>query len=281
MDTVSPQSVPPTTALTKPQSTKTLSGPFTLIKKAFTTLFMGQNLGYIIKVNLVSFLITSVGSFIIILPFALIVGFTSFDSLSRQAPGLSSPLSNSYTPTLPLWVSIVQFILFIPIAAVNLWTFTSQFQAVVQAGKGEIIGTIDTLKIGWSRTWKLFLTLVLTGLLSALGFVFLIIPGIVIGVWLSFVQWIAITEDLGIVETLKKSKALVSGYFWAVWGRFWAFALLMIPIIMVWFLIFFIPIFGIVAILMATFLMTPFFLLFQYFLFEDLKRVRGGEEKVE
>jgi hypothetical protein len=60
----------------------------------------------------------------------------------------------------------------------------------------------------------------LTGLVTILGFIALIVPGIIFAVWFSFGYFVLVFEDKRGVDALKTSKSYVKGKWWAVLGRF-------------------------------------------------------------
>ena len=78
--------------------------------------------------------------------------------------------------------------------------------------------------IFWPALWLS----ILVGLITAGGFILIIIPGILFTVWYAFVVYIAILEKGRGLMLLKESRELSRGRFWPVFGRlvlpnlFWA-----------------------------------------------------------
>jgi hypothetical protein len=64
-----------------------------------------------------------------------------------------------------------------------------------------------------------FVVSLLFALAILLGFVLLIIPGIIFLVWFSLFLPVFVKEEKRGASALKRSKELVSGYFWPVFGR--------------------------------------------------------------
>ena len=62
--------------------------------------------------------------------------------------------------------------------------------------------------------WKFVGTSLLAGIIILLGFVLLIVPGIIAGIMLMFVGYLVIEEKLGPIDALKKSAALTKGNRW-------------------------------------------------------------------
>ncbi|MEO7261361.1 MAG: hypothetical protein ABI047_08925 [Jatrophihabitantaceae bacterium] len=86
----------------------------------------------------------------------------------------------------------------------------------------DVVGRTASLELVWSkvrsRIWRLILLSLLVGLLSALGLVFCLAPGIWLwGIWAVAVPALII-ENHGIFKALRRSQNLVRGTFWRVWG---------------------------------------------------------------
>jgi len=69
------------------------------------------------------------------------------------------------------------------------------------------------------KVWPVFWAGVLTALVTFAGFILVIIPGIIVGVWLTFTSYVVVIEGLRGVAALKRSRYYVKGYWWQVWGR--------------------------------------------------------------
>lgn len=90
-----------------------------------------------------------------------------------------------------------------------------QIQSFVDASPKSIR---DLLSLGKKLALPLFLTLLLLGLLVSLGFILLIIPGIILWVWFTFVVVVMINENVWGLAALKSSRNLVKGRFWKILG---------------------------------------------------------------
>jgi len=66
---------------------------------------------------------------------------------------------------------------------------------------------------------------VLVGLATMLGFLLLIIPGIIVSVWFVFAQMTFVQEGLRGVEAMRASRLYVKGRWWKVFGRLLALTL--------------------------------------------------------
>lgn len=67
--------------------------------------------------------------------------------------------------------------------------------------------------------WPLFLTGLLAGIFTIIGLILLIIPGIIVGVFLSFALYIVVDENKKGMDAIKASKDYVDGYWLPVFGR--------------------------------------------------------------
>jgi hypothetical protein len=95
--------------------------------------------------------------------------------------------------------------------------------STVAVGSQEPLGAL--LYRGWKSAGHLLTVSVLRGLAILLGFILLIIPGILFSVWFTFVPIIAVLDG-GDVDAFKTSKDLVTTRFWPVVGRLVLFSLL-------------------------------------------------------
>jgi hypothetical protein len=86
----------------------------------------------------------------------------------------------------------------------------------------DVLGVTLDMKQAWARAkpriWALFGLALTTTVLEALG----LIPCLILGVWLWGIWSVAVpammVEDLGVRGSLRRSKQLVGGTFWRVWG---------------------------------------------------------------
>lgn len=87
----------------------------------------------------------------------------------------------------------------------------------------------ESMKMFWSY---LGLTIV-SSVILFVGFLLLIIPGIILSIWLAFSTFILVLERAGIKESLVRSREYVRGRWWAVFGRIIAIAIVLIVISMI------------------------------------------------
>lgn len=91
--------------------------------------------------------------------------------------------------------------------------------------------------------WKFLGTSLLAGLMILLGLVLLIVPGIIVGLMLTFVGYIVIEEKLSPIAAIKRSVALTKGSLWKLFQL--SLALLLLNIL------------GLLALLVGLFVTIP------------------------
>lgn len=87
-------------------------------------------------------------------------------------------------------------------------------RGAAQATIGDPVDIEASYRWGLRRFGSVLLISLLVGLVVAVGFILLIIPGIVFGVFLSVAIPALVVENRRGTEALKRSWNLVSGYFW-------------------------------------------------------------------
>ena len=73
--------------------------------------------------------------------------------------------------------------------------------------------------MGWEKLFSYLWVSILAGVITAIGSLLFIIPGIIFFVWFAFATYIVVLEDMKGKETLSKSKELTKGRWWATFGR--------------------------------------------------------------
>ncbi len=167
-------------------------------------------------------------------------------------------------------LAIIFFIVFIILAIiVGSWSQALIYQAIFQAGKGKPLPIRKMLRLAWPKWSTYFLANLLSGIIIFVGFILLIIPGIVFIVWFFFIPYIVVIEKTKVVQALKRSKALVSGQFWGVLGRL--ALILFISILIASVLARLGPIGPI-----ANFLLSPLWMIGGYLIYEDLAKAKSS-----
>jgi hypothetical protein len=143
-------------------------------------------------------------------------------------------------------------------------TLAAGIVAIKRIVDNEQIDFKKTLSIAWKNLWKFFLVTALVFLATFGGFILLIIPGVIFGIWFYFANFIFIDQGTGITASMGKSRQLVKGKFWAVFWRILIFDIFLIAAQAV---VSFIP-FGIGADLLT--LTGALFMLPPYLLYKEL-----------
>lgn len=147
---------------------------------------------------------------------------------------------------------------------------------------------LDILKMAKKKAWGFFLVSFLTGIFTMLWSLLFIIPGIMFAVYYSLSAWVYIYENKTGMNALRRSKELIEGYWWPVFGRYFL-------IYIVFYFVFFgtnrivILLFG--ASMIATiwgfisqiinFFMTPLYVIFSCFIYWDLRKIKGESKLVD
>lgn len=158
-----------------------------------------------------------------------------------------------------------------------IWGYSALLNKVSKLGQP--MGIKDAFMSAKPLIWPLFLTGLLAGIFTLIGLVLLVIPGIIVGVFLSFSLYIVVDENKKGMEALKASKAYVDGYWLPIFGR----ALLMGIVISL--------ISGIIGGIAQNLLgvnvgmlvqnviglvVIPFAVLYMYDLYKNVKQLKGG-----
>ncbi len=178
---------------------KQLSSPIDLIKKSFEIFFKKENFIYFVKI------------YSVLLPSVIFQFFLG----SLFDPQTSLP-KNSWATGLFVIIVLINIFLGILVAVAGI-------KAVGQVVKNEKLDIKNTFSIGWKRYWKFLLLSILLAFIIGFGGILIIIPGIVFLVWYAFSKFILIEEKTGILIALGRSKNLVQGKFWRVFGRLFVF----------------------------------------------------------
>lgn len=219
-----------------------------LLGNTFKIYFEKKNLTYVLKVVGLQILIT----------ICLLIPVFLLSILGGLMTGGSSNTDYS------LGAVVLSLIVMVGFVVIMYWFGAADVVMVNNIAEGKLATVKETLKLGWARTSKYFVTSFFTGLVVIIGFVLFIIPGIIFSVWFSFAHLIAILENENGIESMKKSKALVKGNFWPILGRFILIGVIAVVISMV---IQLIPVLG--GILVA--FISPLFILYQVLLYRNLR----------
>jgi hypothetical protein len=91
-------------------------------------------------------------------------------------------------------------------------------RAAVAAVAGEDLGVRRSYRFAVGRVWPLFLVLALTWLLTMVGFVLFVVPGVIVGVLLAVSVPALVVEGTRVRGALVRSWSLVAGRWWHSFG---------------------------------------------------------------
>lgn len=127
----------------------------------------------------------------------------------------------------------------------------------------------EVIKEGLAKYWPFLFVSILTGLIIGLGFLFLIVPGIIFVVWFAFSTYVVICEDKRGFKALSRSRELVKGHWWSVAKRVFVIIIITFPLSMS---AQFIPYLGQFAFMI---LFAPFSVIYYYLIYQNLKEIKG------
>jgi hypothetical protein len=180
-----------------------LSSPFDLIKKAVDIFVKKENLIFLIKIYT---------------PIAF------FSLISVAQSFLPETVRNSTSIGLVIGVGLLQILSFLTGVLVT----ASGIIALRKVVDGDELSFKKTYKSAWKNYWIFLLLSITLALIYLLGFVLLLIPGLLFVVWFAFSKFIMIEKSVGIKESLLRSKGLAKGNYWKILGRLMAFGGFMI-----------------------------------------------------
>lgn len=143
---------------------------------------------------------------------------------------------------------------------ISLWVQSTTYVAIIDKPTENIKSIF--LK-GFKYSGRYYLISLMFGLIMFIGMVLLIIPAVIFAVWFSFSTFLVFDKNLKTREALSKSKALVKGKFFKVFGRslVFIFMILLVQIILSAIPYVGYPVLGFIA---------PIFILPFYLLYKDL-----------
>jgi hypothetical protein len=120
--------------------------------------------------------------------------------------------ADSWTDTA---VVVLAMLAVVPVFSVAAGAVT---RAAVAAVAGQDLGVGRSYRFGIGRMWPLVQVIVLTWLLTMLGLVLFVVPGVVIGVLLAVSVPTLVVEGGRAWEAITRSWSLVGGHWWRTFG---------------------------------------------------------------
>lgn len=102
--------------------------------------------------------------------------------------------------------------------ALGLLTAPAYTLIILAAVDGNKLGVRESLKNATPYIWRMLGLAILLILAVVGGLILFIIPGLIFMAWFSLASYILVSENLGIIDSMKRSKELVRGRVWEMWG---------------------------------------------------------------
>lgn len=184
-----------------------LTSPFALLKQAWSLALS--------RPNIISYLILGA------IPQFLFFGFSALIAYTSDTADFETIISDLFTNSGGWGIGGLAFaglIGLIIVSLISAW-YTALLYKVYQATAAGTISRLTThVRPAKAVTIHLLVTYITVGLFTSLGFLLLVIPGIIIAVRYIFAPLIAAVEDRT-VKPIEESKRLVKGRFWKLVGR--------------------------------------------------------------
>lgn len=113
--------------------------------------------------------------------------------------------------------TLVLVIYLIVVVAAACWQQAALIYSMTPEGEAKSSTEVYQASKPWLGT--VFLAALVSGVLVAIGFILLIIPGVILAVWFCMSAYVIVHENKSSIEALKTSRHLVKGRFWPVLAR--------------------------------------------------------------
>lgn len=158
---------------------------------------------------------------------------------------------------------------------VSFVTMAAATVLVINEDQGQNMSLGQSFKTSLPVVLPYFLVSLLAGLATLLGAIFLIIPGIIVGVWFSLVPYVFFAEGLRGTQALARSRQLVSGSWWAIFGRLILVGIVVIAVTMPFSILSNIPFLGVLASIFSSVLTSSITLIFGYCMYKAVRAIKG------
>jgi hypothetical protein len=183
----------------------------------------------------------------------------------------------------PLAIKVLSGVLFAAALIFLIYVASAAQAATLFIIEDNNRGVGEYLKKGLGMAWKVVVVSLLTGLLTLLWTLLLIIPGIIFSVYYCFSIYALVFENQTGMAALRRSHTLVKNYWWAVFGRTFLLGVVYFAAMVVVSLpISFLPensalaIFWNIVLSALRFIIGPIFVIFSYLIFKELVIIKGS-----
>ncbi|OGT29960.1 MAG: hypothetical protein A3E87_09495 [Gammaproteobacteria bacterium RIFCSPHIGHO2_12_FULL_35_23] len=148
---------------------------------------------------------------------AIVGSLTDFLEVTRV---IAVPVAGSNQLVI-LFLSLVITIL------IMVWLMGTIYSLLSETALGHSTRLLSSLQVASHHYWKLLIVFIITSIITIVGLILVVVPGIVLGVFLIFSLPLVIVDNRGIGGSIGHSLKLVAGSWWHV------FMTLLIPIIVI------------------------------------------------
>jgi len=235
-----------------------------------------QKLGILLKIALLPILITLISA----KPYKLALENAVLGGVSKNF----------------LIYSILSFLLFMVMILASAWSQAAMIFALKE--EEEKISAFESYKKGWHKIFPLIWVGLLAFFVILGGSILFIIPGIIFGVWFSFIWFVVVDEDLNGVEALLKSSWYVRGrgvaVFWRILFLFCVGVLFILTALLLaiglflflakfsfnltdYYFLFLVGTISLIVEFAYSLFMGPFIVVYYFLLYKHLKNTKKGE----
>jgi hypothetical protein len=229
--------------------------------------YIAQNWVMLVKVYLFG-LLAYLGAFVLI-AIPIIIA-----AIAAPIVGLTW---NFFTIAITAVASVLAFIILILIAGKMV---VMQVQAVQEP--------ITKIKAAWEaityrQAWSMYAVVFLSVFAFYTGLIFLIIPGIIIGTWVSLAMFVYLEQKVGGVKSLILSRDYIRGYWWSVFGRMLVALIIYMIVVFITMSIYtsmveqnaILGVIGYILYVTSSLMITSLMYRLTYTLYLDLKKIKG------
>lgn len=121
----------------------------------------------------------------------------------------------------PLFIGLafaLGFVSVVVLVVISLWAIPALSLIFLASAQQQKITLGWTMSAARPFIGRSFLVVLLTVIAAMVGFIFFIIPGLIIIAWFTLSPYVVVSENLGVMASLKRSRELVRGRVWEIWG---------------------------------------------------------------
>jgi len=189
-------------------------------------------------------------------------------------PIIVSIITTLFTPSQATGVfDTMEWSVYIAFLLISLVVNVLMYVAIVLAIDNRSMTVMGAYKSAMAFFWSYLGLTIVTGVILFIGFLLLIIPGIILSVWFAFSTFVLVLEKSSITDALRRSREYVRGRWWGVFGRLIAMSLVLVLLsIIISGVLMFIPSVIVANALISglTMLLAPLGVAYIYLMYQDI-----------